>query len=103
MAPGCAHVRDLWQRYGRQGEPVFSARIALSIDGVSDHVLSYPQRPGRGTRQALSGSASAIVEQLVAYQELGLAHVVFETSTQSHDSSLATMEAFMAQIKPQLG
>lgn len=102
MAPGCAHVRDLWQQNGRQGEPVFSARIALSIDGVSEHVLAYPQRPGRATRQALSGSTSAIVEQLGAYQELGLAHVVFETSTQSHDSSLATMEAFMAHIKPQL-
>ena len=30
-------------------------------------------------------------------------HVVFETSTQSHDGSLATMEAFMAHVKPQLG
>lgn len=103
MMPGCAHIRELWQQNGRQGEPVFSARIGLSIDGVSEQVLSYPQRPGRATRQELAGSTGAIVEQLGAYQELGLAHVVFETSTQSHNASLATMEAFMADIKPQLG
>lgn len=82
---------------------MFSAGIGLSIDGVSDQVLSYPPRPGRAARQALAGSTSAIVEQLGAYQELGLAHMIFETSTQSHDGSLTTMEAFMAHIKPQLG
>jgi probable F420-dependent oxidoreductase len=103
MAPGCAHVRDLWQQNGRRGEPVFSARIGLSIDGVSDQVLSYPLRPGRAVRQELAGSTGAIVEQLGAYQEIGLTHVVFETSTQSHDGSLATMEALMAHVKPQLG
>jgi probable F420-dependent oxidoreductase len=102
MAPGCTHVRELWEQNGRQGTPAFSARVALFIDGVSDQVLSYPPRPGRPTRSDLRGSVQAIVDQLGAYQDLGLGHVVFETSTQSHDGSLATMETFMTRIKPQL-
>ena len=31
MAPGCAHVRELWEKHGRQGQPVFSARTDLTI------------------------------------------------------------------------
>ncbi|HEY5869297.1 MAG TPA: LLM class F420-dependent oxidoreductase, partial [Candidatus Tectomicrobia bacterium] len=40
MAPGCAHVRELWEKHGRQGQPVFSARTDLTIEGISDRVLS---------------------------------------------------------------
>jgi hypothetical protein len=38
-----------------------------------------------------------------AYQAFGLQHVVFETSTQSHNSTLDTLEVFMSQVNPQLG
>jgi probable F420-dependent oxidoreductase len=99
MASGCHHVRELWDKSGRQGEPVFSARIALFIDGVSHQVISYPPRT---PRSSVSGSITEIVDQLAAFQELGLHHVVLETSTQSHESTLATMEAFMERVKPQL-
>ena len=102
MAAGCGHIRDLWTQNGRQGEPVFSTRIALFIEGVSQEVLSYPPRPGRPTRSGVRGSVAAVVDQLGAYKELGLQHVVFEMSTQSHDHTLATMDTFMAQVKPQL-
>lgn len=101
MAPGCDHVRELWAKNGRQGKPVFSSRIALHIDGVSDQVLSYPPRAGRA-RASLHGSIAAIVDQVSAFKEIGLEHIVFEMSTQSHDSALATMEAFVAQVKPQI-
>jgi len=47
-------------------------------------------------------SVGAIVDALGAFQEIGVEHVVFETSTQSHQSTLATMEAFMQKIQPQL-
>ncbi|MGE3537657.1 MAG: LLM class F420-dependent oxidoreductase [Candidatus Tectimicrobiota bacterium] len=103
MAPGCAHLRDLWAQHGRQGQPTFSARVDLAIEAVSDSVLSYPPRPGRPTRIPVRGSVSAIVDSLGAFQELGLSHIVFETSTQSHQSTLATMEAFVQRVQPQLG
>src|SRR4029434_986687 len=102
MAPGCAHVQELWEKHGRQGHPVFSARTDLSIEGISDRVLSYPARAGRPTRMPMSGSDGAIVDAIGAFQEIGVEHIVFETSTQSHHSILATMEAFMQKVQPQL-
>ncbi len=100
MAPGCNHVRELWEKNGRQGAPVFSSRIALSIDGVSNQVTSYTSR---NVRASLSGSVAAVVDQLGAFKDLGLEHVVLEMSTQSHDGTLATMDAFMERVKPQVG
>ena len=99
MAPGCAHVRELWADNNRQGEPVFSSRIALSLDGVSQEVTSYATRQ---PRSKIEGSIQAAVNQFGAYQELGLEHVVLEMSTQSHDGTLATMETFAERIRPQL-
>lgn len=99
MAPGCEHVRKLWAQNNRQGEPVFSCRIALSLDGVSQEVTSYASRR---PCSSISGSIEAAVEQFGAFQELGLEHVVLEMSTQSHDGTLATMEAFVERIRPQL-
>jgi len=102
MAPGCTHLRELWKKHGRQGQPVFSARTDLAIEGVSDTALSYSPRPGRPPRIPMHGSVGAIVEALGAFQEIGVDHVVFETSTQSHHGALATMEAFMQKVQPQL-
>ena len=93
---------ELWKKHGRQGQPVFSARTDLAIEGVSDTALSYSPRPGRPPRIPMHGSVGAIVEALGAFQEIGVDHVVFETSTQSHHGALATMEAFMQKVQPQL-
>lgn len=104
MAPGCAHVRELWAKNDRQGEPVFSCRIALSVEGVSEAGTVYAS--GQANRpsalSAITGTVAAVVEQLGRYQELGLEHVVFEMSTQSYDSILGTMETFAERIRPQL-
>ncbi len=100
MRAGCDHVRTLWTENGRSGEPVFSSRIGLSIEGVSEQVTTYETR---SVRSSVSGSLGEVVDELGAYQELGLEHVVFELSTQSHAGTLATMEAFIQRVKPQLG
>ena len=47
-------------------------------------------------------AAIVVVDALGAFREVGVEHVVFETSTQSHHSTLATMEAFMQKVQPQL-
>jgi probable F420-dependent oxidoreductase len=99
MARGCEHVRDLWAQNIRQGAPVFSVRIALSLDGVSEEVTTYASRR---PRSRITGSITAAVEQFGAYRELGLEHVILEMSTQSHDGTLATMEAFVERIRTQL-
>jgi probable F420-dependent oxidoreductase len=99
MASGCEHVRALWAQNNRQGDPVFSARIALSLEDVSEEVTSYASRR---PRSSITGSITAAVEQFGAYRDLGLEHVVLEMSTQSHDGTLATMETFVERIRPQL-
>jgi len=102
LKAGVAHLRAVWGRQGRQGEPVLSMRISCAIEGVSEEVLHYPPRAGREVRDALSGSVSAIVDRLAVYQEIGVRHLVLETSTQSHAGTAATLEAFMSRVKPQL-
>ncbi|PON13842.1 hypothetical protein C2W62_32225 [Candidatus Entotheonella serta] len=64
MAPGCEHVRELWGKNNRQGEPVFSCRIALSLDGISQEVTSYASRQ---PRSRITGSIESAVEQFAAY------------------------------------
>ena len=61
-----------------------------------------PRALGGPPRMPLSGSVGAVVEALGAFQALGVEHVVFETATQSHHGTLATMEAFMQKVQPQL-
>jgi probable F420-dependent oxidoreductase len=97
MAEGVAHLKKLWAKNGRAGDPVISVRAPLFIDGVSQEVLSYPPRPGR---DLLRGDAETIASRLQAYQKAGVQHVVFELSLQSFESSARTMETFMAKIKP---
>jgi probable F420-dependent oxidoreductase len=96
---GIADVRTKWARRGRMGEPVFSMRIPCAIDGVSAEVLHYPPRPGR---QSLTGSIAAIVEQLGAYQELGISHLALEMATQSHEAIFASLDVVANRIRPQL-
>jgi probable F420-dependent oxidoreductase len=100
LKAGIADVRHKWVRWGRTGEPVLSLRIPCSIEGVSQEVLHYPpRRPGR---DHLTGSIAAIVDRLGAYRELGIRHLALEMSTQSHEATYASLEAFAHRIRPQL-
>lgn len=99
LRAGIADVRAKWARRGRHGEPTLSMRMPCFIEGVSHEVLQYPARPGR---DPLSGSPTAVIERLGAYQELGLQHLVLEMSTQSHAATVATLEYFATHIRPQL-
>lgn len=100
LKAGIADTRRKWAQRGRTGEPVFSMRIPCAIEGVSQDVLHYqPRRPGR---DQLTGGIASIVERLGTYQELGIQHLVLEMSTQSHEATDATLEAFATHIRPQL-
>lgn len=99
FAEGARHLKELWKKKGRTGEPVLSMRAPLFIEGVSHEVLSYAMRPGR---DLLRGDVDTVTARLRSYQEAGVQHLVFELSTQSFESSAHTMEAFMSKIKPRL-
>jgi probable F420-dependent oxidoreductase len=100
LKAGIADVRNKWARRGRTGEPVVSMRIPCAIDGVSQEVLHYP--PRRQGRESLRGSISGIADRLEVYREFGVSHLALEMSTQSHEATLATLEAFATRIRPQL-
>ena len=99
FAEGAQHLRNLWKKKGRTGEPVLSLRVPLFIEGVSIDVLSYSPRPGR---DLLRGDVEMLTTRLQAYQKAGAQHVIFELSMQSFASSARTMETFMDKIRPRL-
>src|SRR5438105_9503338 len=76
--------------------PICPLRASLTVS------CPIPRALGGPPRMPLSGSVGAVVEALGAFQALGVEHVVFETATQSHHGTLATMEAFMQKVQPQL-
>jgi probable F420-dependent oxidoreductase len=98
IAAGRTYVQELWQQHNRTGQPLLSLRIALFIDGVSDTAVSYPSR-GRLT---IKGSVQQVVDTIAQYKEAGIAHLVFEMSTQTQESILRSMEMCMSTIKPQV-
>ncbi len=104
MAPGCAHVGELWVKNDRRGEPAFSCRIGLSLDGAFEAGRTYSTGQANRPRplSSITGTVDAAVEQFGAYRELGLEHVVLDLSAQSHDGILATMETFAERVRPQL-
>jgi len=99
FAEGARHLKGLWKKAGRTGEPVLSMRAPLFIEGVSADVLPYGPRPGR---DLLRGDVDTVTDRLRAYQAAGVRHLVFELSMQSFESSARTMETFMSKIKPRL-
>ena len=99
FAEGVRHLKELWKKKGRTGEPVLSMRASLFIEGVSTDALPYGPRPGR---DLLRGDLDAVTTRLRAYQAAGMQHLVFELSMQSFESSARTMEMFMSKIKPRL-
>ena len=99
MTDGVQHLKKLWTKNGRAGEPVISVRTPLFIEGVSQEALAYAPRPGR---DLLRGDIDTITTRLQAYQKAGTQHCVFELSLQSFESSARTMETFVSKIKPRL-
>jgi probable F420-dependent oxidoreductase len=99
FAEGARHLKDLWKKKGRTGDPVLSMRASLFLEGVSAEVLPYGPRPGR---DLLRGDVETVTNRLRAYQAAGVQHLVFELSLQSFESSARTMETFMQKIKPRL-
>jgi probable F420-dependent oxidoreductase len=99
VSEGVQHLKKLWAKYGRTGEPVVSMRAPFFIEGVSQDELMYAPRPGRGL---LRGDIDAVTARVKAYQQAGVQHLVLELSMQSFASSARTMETFMERIRPQL-
>jgi alkanesulfonate monooxygenase SsuD/methylene tetrahydromethanopterin reductase-like flavin-dependent oxidoreductase (luciferase family) len=99
LRQGKQTVTKFWKEAGREGEPTWSLRIPLFIDGV--HQWAVDQKLLRG-RHAVRGTVKQVIGQLAEYQRLGVAHVALEVSYSTYAAILDTIEILASDVKPAL-
>jgi len=92
-------VSRFWKEAGRTGEPHWSLRIAIFIDGV--HEWAVDEKFLRG-RHALRGTLRQVAGQLAEYQRLGIDHVALEVSYSTYPAILETIDLIADEVKPVL-
>ena len=92
-------VTRFWKEAGRTGEPHWSLRIAIFIDGV--HEWAVDEKFLRG-RHALRGTLRQVAGQLSEYQRLGIDHVALEVSYSTYPAILETIDLIADEVKPAL-
>jgi probable F420-dependent oxidoreductase len=90
-------VTKLWKEAGRTGEPEWSLRIALFVDGV--HEWAVDEKFLRG-RHPIKGTVKQITGQLAEYQRLGVDHVALEVSYSTYPGILETIDILAEEVKP---
>ena len=92
-------VARFWREAGREGEPEWSMRIPVFVDGV--HQWAVDEKLLRG-RHTLRGTARQIAGQLAEYQRLGVSHMALEVSYSVYPAILETIDILAEEIKPAL-
>ena len=88
-----------WKEAGREGEPVWSLRIPILLDGVHRAAVDMSLLRGRHT---LAGSPAKVAEELRGFQALGVSHVALEVSYSTYPAILETIDLIADQIRPAL-
>jgi probable F420-dependent oxidoreductase len=99
LRQGKQTVMKFWREGGREGEPTWSLRIPLFIDGV--HQWAVDQTLLRG-RHAVRGTLKQVIGQLAEYQRLGVSHVALEVSYSTYAAILDTIEILANDVQPTL-
>jgi probable F420-dependent oxidoreductase len=89
-------VTKFWREAGRDGEPAWSMRIPIFIDGV--HQWAVDQKFLRG-RHTVRGTLTQVTEQLAEYQRLGVSHMALEVSYAVYPAILATIDLLAREVK----
>ena len=92
-------VMRFWREAGREGEPEWSMRIPVFVDGV--HQWAVDDKLLRG-RHAVRGTIRQIAGQLAEYQRLGISHMALEVSYSIYPAILETIDILADEIKPTL-
>ena len=92
-------VLRFWKEAGREGEPVWSLRIPILLDGVHRAAVDMSLLRGRHT---LAGSPAKVAEELRGFQALGVSHVALEVSYSTYPAILETIDLIADQIRPAL-
>jgi probable F420-dependent oxidoreductase len=92
-------VMRFWKEAGRGGEPAWSLRIPIFIEGV--HSWAVDDKLLRG-RHAVRGTVKQVMGQLAEYQRLGVGHVALEVSYSTYPAILETIDILAGDVKPVL-
>ena len=92
-------VLRFWKEAGREGEPVWSLRIPILLDGVHRAAVDMSLLRGRHT---LAGSPAKVADELRGFQALGMSHVALEVSYSTYPAILETIDLIADQIRPAL-
>jgi probable F420-dependent oxidoreductase len=92
-------ITRFWKDAGREGEPEWSMRIPVFIDGV--HHWAVDAKLLRG-RHSLRGTVRQIAGQLAEYQRLGVSHMALEVSYSVYPAILETIDLLAGEVKPAL-
>lgn len=94
---GKQSVMRFWKETGREGEPAWSLRIPIFIEGV--HTWAVDQTLLRG-RHAIRGTIKQVIGQLAEYQRLGVGHVALEVSYTTYPAILETIDILAEDVRP---
>jgi probable F420-dependent oxidoreductase len=88
-----------WKEAGRDGQPAWSLRIPILLDGVHRAAVDMSLLRGRHT---LTGSIQQVTDELNAFQELGVEHVALEVSYTTYPAILETVDLLADRVRPGL-
>jgi probable F420-dependent oxidoreductase len=92
-------VTRFWKEAGRDGEPTWSLRIPIFIEGV--HRWAVDEKFLR-SRHAIRGTVKQVLGQLAEYQRLGVSHVALEVSYTTYPAILDTIDILAGDVRPTL-
>jgi probable F420-dependent oxidoreductase len=92
-------VLRAWKEAGREGEPTWSLRIPILLDGIHRAAVDMSLLRGRHT---LAGSAGRVAEELRGFAALGVSHVALEVSYSTYPAILETIDLIAEKIRPAL-
>jgi probable F420-dependent oxidoreductase len=96
---GMESVRRCWKEAGRDGEPTWSLRVPLLIEGVHRPAVDMAFLRGR---YAIAGPVSRVIEALRSFQALGVSHVALEVSYSTYPAILETLDLLADRVRPAL-
>jgi len=90
-------VLAAWREAHREGEPEWSLRIPILIDGLHRAAVDPKLL---GARHRLTGPVSKVVDELGSFEALGVSHVALEVSYSTYPAILDTIDAIASEIRP---
>jgi alkanesulfonate monooxygenase SsuD/methylene tetrahydromethanopterin reductase-like flavin-dependent oxidoreductase (luciferase family) len=90
------------QRLELESIAIKAGRDPATLDLTLLRPMQILDRPADGPRRALIGTAEQVAEDLHAYAQVGVKHIVLGFRTTDGQEMLQQVERFAAEVKPRL-